>query len=1058
MAVCGGCGSFWPDTARFCSACGSPLAAGPSFDGRARKTVTLVFADVVGWTELGERLDPETVRQIMARYFQTLWRVLQRHGGTVEKFVGDAVMAVFGIPMVREDDALRATRAAVEMAGALRRLNDELERRWGVSVEVRIGVNTGEVVADDPSDGQVFATGDPVNVAARLQQAAQPGQVLIGESTRRLLGNRVVVAEVAPLVVKGKSSLVRAARVLSVTPQTPTLSPPAGYRFVGRERELQLLCETFERCVQGPVCRSVTILGEAGIGKSRLVREALQEIGASARIVIGRCPPYGEGITYLPLLDIVRQLAPAGQADLASLVEGEQEGDLVADRIAGAVGLSTTSAPTEETNWAVRRLFEALARRHPLVVVLDDVHWAEPTFLDLVEHIVASARAVPLLVLCLTRPELLDARPTWQASSDNATVVRLGRLADHEARALLTGVLGGAVVAEATGSRVLEAAEGNPLFLEQLLAMHAEHGEDFGVPPTVQAVLAARIDRLPPVERTVLQRAAVQGRVFSRQALAELVGEEDLARLEEALVALERRDLIRPDPHALGAIDGVRFAHGLVRDAAYQFLPKATRSQLHERLAGWLDQTVEQRPVELEEVVGYHLEQAYRYRTELGPVGARERALGAQAARRLDSSGRRALGRSDLPAAIKLLERAAALLSQDDRGRVEVLACLGAALTEAGKLSEADRVLQEAVDCARLHGEDRLEGHAVVEQLFLRIQVDTEKAIAQAREVGERVRGVFEEHEDHHGLSKLWRLRALVHWLEGRCRAADDAWGQAAEHARKAGDDRERAEILSWVASSAFIGPTPVWEAIRRCEAIRDQVEDHRRAAAATLYPLAGLYAMIGRFDAARELLDFACQVLEDLGFVTLSSSFTQYEGFVESLAGDLARAEQRLALGLGRLEEMGEKAFVSSSAALLAEVLHQQGRQEDAARFVDRSVETAAPDDLAAQISWRTVRAKILAAAGRLEDAEAHARRAVSLAAETDRSNDHAAACVALGGVLRDRGRPQEAETAIREALALYQEKENIVAAEGIHALLGKLLPHEPLFLSGGAHEPQLQ
>ena len=1043
MAVCGGCGRFWPDTARFCSACGSPLAAGPSFDGRARKTVTVVFADVVGWTELGERLDPPTVRQIMARYFQSLRRVLERHGGTVEKFIGDAVMAVFGIPVVHEDDALRATRAAVEMAEALRMLNDELEQRWGISLEVSIGVNTGEVVADDPSDGQVFATGDPVNVAARLQQAAQPGEILIGESTRRLLGDRTVVAEVAPLAVKGKSGLVRAARVLGVAAQTPPLSPPAGSRFVGREPELRLLRETFQRCVQEPACRSVTILGEAGIGKSRLVREALQEIHASARILIGRCPPYGEGITYLPLLDIVRQLAPAGQADLASLVQGEQEGDLVADRIASAVGLSATSAPAEETNWAVRRLFEALARRRPLVVVLDDIHWAEPTFLDLVEH-VAAARAVPLFVVCLARPELLDARPTWQASSANATILRLEPLTDHEARELLAGVRGDAMVAEATGSRVLEAAEGNPLFLEQLLAMHAEHGEELGVPPTVQAVLAARIDRLPPLERTVVQRAAVQGRVFSRRALAELVGEQDLPRLDQTLVALERRELIRPDRHAFGAEadDGVRFAHGLVRDAAYQFLPKATRSRLHERLAGWLEQTADQRLAELEEVVGYHLEQAYRYRTELGPVGAPERALGAEAARRLDSSGRRALGRSDLPAAINLLERAAALLSHEDRGRAELLACLGAALAEAGRLSEADRVLQEAVDCARLHGDDRLEGHAVVEQLLLRIQVDTEKAIAEAREISERVRGIFEDHDDDRGLCKLWRLRALLHWLEGHCRAAEAAWEQAAEYARKAGDDRERAEILSWIASSAFVGPTPAGEGIRRCEEIRNQVHDHRRAAAATLYPLAGLYSMIGRFDTARELLDIAYRTLEDLGFVTLSSSFTQYEGFVELLANDLARAEQGLALGLKRLEDMGEKAFVSSSAALLAEVLHQQGRHEEAARLVDRSEETAAPDDLAAQIAWRTVRAEILTAAGRLEDAEAYARRAVSLAGETDWSNDYAAACVVLGEVLRRRARPKEAETAIREALGLYQGKENVVAASKVHALLAELVP----------------
>jgi predicted ATPase/class 3 adenylate cyclase len=1042
MAVCGACGKFGPDDARFCSACGSPLTAAPLFARSARKTVTVVFADIAGSTELGDRLDPETVQQAMSRYFRTTRRVLERHGGTVEKFIGDAVMAVFGIPVVHEDDALRAGRAAVEMADSLRLLNDELERRWDVSLEVRIGVNTGEVVAGDPSGGQAFATGEAINLAARLQQAAAPGEILVGETTRRLLGDRVAVAEVAPLLVKGKRGPVSAARLLAVTADTPSPSAITGSPFVGREDELHLLREAFERCVADRACRMVTILGAPGIGKSRLVREALDEIRTAAGIVVGRCPPYGEGITYLPLLDIVRQLAPAGASDLTALVAGEEEHDLIADSVAGAVGLSATSAPTAETNWAVRKLFERLARHRPLVVVLDDLHWAEPTFLDLVEHVSGSTRDVPLLVICLARPDLLDARPAWQAPSDNATTVRLEPLAEAEAAALLERALRARVVDEQMGRRALEAAEGNPLFLEQLLAIQAEHGEELGVPSTVQAVLAARIDRLPTPERTVAQRASVQGRAFSRQALAELVGERNLATLDATLGALQRRELIQRDPRAFAEDDGLRFSHGLIRDAAYRFLPKETRSELHERLARWLDRAAEQPLAEQEEVVGYHLEQAYHYRAELGRVGTRERALGAEAARRLDSSGRRAFARSDLPAAVKLLERAEVLLSRDDRARAELLPSLGAALTEAGRLSEADQVLVAAIDCARVNDDERLEAHAVVEQLFLRIQVDTEKAMTEARDLGERLRTSFEANEDARGLCKVWRLRALVHWLEGKCLAADAAWEQAAEYARETGDDRERAEILSWIASSAFIGPIPVREGIRRCESILEQVGDDRRSAAATRYPLAGLYAMIGRFDTARELLDTACRTLEDLGFVTLSSSLTQYDGFVEILAGNLSGARERLESGLGRLEEMGEKAFVSSLTAHLAEVFYRQGRHDEARRFVNQSEETAAPDDLAAQIMWRTVRAEILAATGRLDEAEAHARRAVSLAETTDWSNDHAAACVALGQVLHRRGRPSEAEAAVGKALALYKAKENAVAAEAAHKLLAELVP----------------
>jgi predicted ATPase/class 3 adenylate cyclase len=1041
MAVCGGCGRFGPDDARFCSACGSPLAAAPLFDRSARKTITVVFADIAGSTELGDRLDPETVQQVMSRYFRTTRRVLERHGGTVEKFIGDAVMAVFGIPVVHEDDALRAARAAVEMAESLRLLNEELERRWDVSLEVRIGVNTGEVVAGDPSGGQAFATGEAINLAARLQQAAAPGEILIGETTRRLLGDRVAVAEVAPFPVKGKRGPVSAVRVLGVTSEGPP-STIMGSPFVGREEELRLLRDNFERCVAERTCRLVTVLGVAGIGKSRLVREALDEIKTSAGIVVGRCLPYGEGITYLPLLDIVRQLAPAGQAALTALVEGEDEADLIADRVAGAVGLSTTSAPTAETNWAVRKLFEALARHRPLVVVLDDLHWAEPTFLDLVDHVVGSTRDVPLLVVCLTRPELLDARPAWQSPSDNATMVRLEPLAESEAAALLERALRARVVDEQTGQRALEAAEGNPLFLEQLLAIQAEHGEQLDVPPTVQAVLAARIDRLPPVERSVVQRASVQGRAFSRRALAQLVGDRHLATLDATLGALQRRELIQRDPRAFREDDGLRFAHGLIRDAAYRFLPKEMRSELHERLAIWLDRAAEQPLGEQEEVVGYHLEQAYHYRAELGRVGARERALGAEAARRLDSSGRRAFARSDLPAAVKLLERAEALLSRDDRARAELLPSLGAALTEAGRLSEADQVLEAAVDCARTNDDQRLEAHAVVERLFLRIQVDTEKAMTETRELGERLQVTFEANDDARGLCKVWRLRALAHWLEGRCLAADAAWERAAGHAREAGDDRERTEILSWVASSAFIGPIPVGEGIGRCESILEQVRDDRRSAAATLYPLAGLYAMIGRFSDARKRLESAYQTLEDLGYVTLNSSFMEWVGFVELLAGDLARAEERLKFGLSRLEEMGEKAFVSSLAALLAEVLYRKGHYDEAARFVDRSQETAAPDDLAAHIVWRTVRAKILALTGGLEEAEALAHHAVSLAEKTDWSTHHAAACLALGEVLREQGRVREAEAAIGRALAIHERKGNIVSAERMRALLaGRVL-----------------
>ena len=1042
MTKCVTCGNDAVENARFCPSCGTPLVSQDKAADTVRKTVTVVFADVAGSTALAESLDPESVRQVMGRYFETMRRLLERHAGTVEKFIGDAVMAVFGIPVVHEDDALRAVKAAVEMRGALAALNAELESRWGVTIAVRIGVNSGEVVAGDPSRGQAFATGDAVNLAARLEEAAAPGEILIGETTRRLVGPGVAVSEVEPLSLKGKSADVRAFRVLTVGPD-PTAAPPAvRVPFVGRDAELRLLSETFERCIDERRCRLVTVLGAPGIGKSRLVAEALHRFGARTKFVVGRCPPYGEGITYLPLLDIVRQLAPSGVAELASLVASDEDARLIADRVAGAVGLAPTRGASEETQWAVGRMFEALARRGPLVVVLDDIQWAEPTFLDLVEHVLGLVRGVPLLIICLARPELVDARPSWGLGRQSGvTTVELDPLSEDESRELLERALTGSGVRGEARKRALDAAEGNPLFLEHMLALADDDAADVGVPPTIQALLSARIDRLPPTERGVIQRAAVQGRVFSRRALAELLSNEERVTLDEVLPALERRQLVRPDHGALGGDDGFRFAHALIRDAAYGFLPKEARSQLHERLARWLEQAGNGPTAALEEVVGYHLEQAYRNRADLGPVGARERALAVEAAKRLEASGQRALDRSDAPAAINLLERAAALGSNDDPARAELLPCLAAALIEAGRLSRAKDVVEDAVGTARTLRDERLEAHARLEEVSLQVQVDSEAAMRQIRRDGERSRRIFEAHGDDLGLCKLWRLRGMLHWLEGCCAPADAAWGQAAEYARLAADRRKRADIACWLVSSAFLGPVAVRFAIRRCEAIRKDIRDDRYAYGSTLRPLAALHAMAGRFAVARRLLDDSNALLEELG-VTIALAASHEEAFVLMVSGEVAAAERCLRLGYERLEEMGEKAVLSSTAADLADAIYTQGRFDEANYFTEASEAAAAPNDVAAQMGWRRVRAKIVAKDGHTEEAERLASEAVALAGQTDWLSMHGDALADLGEVLQEAGRRAEAREATRQALALYEQKGNSVAADRTRARFVELTP----------------
>ena len=388
----------------------------------ARKVVTVVFADVAGSTALGEAVDPEATRRVMERFFAEARRSLERHGGTVEKFIGDAVMAVFGIPLLHDDDALRAVRAAAELRERLPVLNEELERDWGVRIAVRIGINTGEVVAGDEATGEPFATGDAVNVAARLQQAAGPGEILVGDSTRRLFEDAIRVEAVEPLPLKGKAEPVPAWRLLEILPDVPAFARRIRAPFIGREAELAELEEAFASAVEERSCRLVTVLGPPGIGKSRLARELVTTVGEQARVVVGRCVPYGEGITYWPLAEIVHQVASHDPAAIAELVAGDENAELIADRIAGAVGLAEAEGRSEEIAWAVRKLFEALSRERPVVVVLDDVHWAEPTFLDLIEYL-AGFTAGPVLLLALARPDLLDERASWTVPRPNARII-----------------------------------------------------------------------------------------------------------------------------------------------------------------------------------------------------------------------------------------------------------------------------------------------------------------------------------------------------------------------------------------------------------------------------------------------------------------------------------------------------------------------------------------------------------------------------------------------------------------------------------------------------------
>ena len=986
---------------------------------RARRPATVVFADLVGSTGLGEQLDPETVHAVLDRYSRISTAVLERHGGTVEKFIGDAVFGIFGLTALHEDDALRAVRAAVELRDAAAELGEELKRTHGIDFAVKLGVNSGDVFVGSGSNRGVFATGDPVNVAARLEQVADAHEILLGERTYRLVEGHVRAEPLESLELKGRSEKVRAWRLLELEPEQEPVGPAAP--FVGRQRELDELRAALGATREDRVCRLCTIVGPAGIGKTRLARELLAEVGDSATVAVGRCLSYGEAITYHALIEIVKKLAgEEPDRRIPELIDDRAEAELVARRLRATIGLTDESAPPEETFWAVRRLFEAVARDQPLVAVVEDVHWAEPMLVDLLEYLVSFCAAAPIFILCLARPELLESRSSWAAPHPNRSLVVLEELSEPAARKLVDSLASTGIL-HVDAERIVQRAEGNPLFLEQLVATQAERGEG-ELPPSVQAVLAARIASLEAGERTVLERAAVEGRNFKWSSVATLLPESDRAELGQHLMALMRRQLIQPDPSAFAGEDTFHFSHVLIQEAAYNGLPKELCAELHERLADRLASTHDGE----DEVVGYHLEQAYRCRHRLGLVGDHERALAQEAKARLETAARKALLRGDSAAAAGLLERAASLLSPEDPSRLELLPALGAALFEAGHLADANRVLAEAIE---LSTDELLEARAMVEQQFVLLQTDT-GAIDDASQVADGALEVFEEHGHDFGQIRAWSLKAFSAWIDGQAATADEAWRRAAEHARRAGETRELFEILDWRASAAVVGPTPVDEAIERCLEIREQVGSSPVAVAETLHPLAALRAMRGEFEAARTLIREGNAIVEELGRI-YSEGISHHEAFVEMLAGRPEVAEERLRRAYERLQEMGEKTLLASTAAYLAQAIYAQDRPDEAWDFCQVSREVAAAGDISAQVVGRGAHAKLLAREGRGDEAERLAREAVDLAARTDLLTHHGEAFLDLAEVLELDGQPAKAETAFRAGLELFERKGDLVSAE---------------------------
>jgi tetratricopeptide (TPR) repeat protein len=776
-------------------------------------------------------------------------------------------------------------------------------------------------------------------------------------------------------------------------------------------------------------------------------------------VATGRCLSYGEGITFWPLVEVLRDLAGISERDpadevrarIARLVPSGDDVELVRDRLSAVLGLGVTPG-IQETFWAVRRLFERLGDK-PLVVVFDDLHWAEPTFLDLLEYLALWIHDAPVLLVCLARPEFLEQRPAWMTANPSSRLVSLEALNDDESNGLITNLLGGAEVHPSARARIAELAEGNPLFVEETLRMLVDDGllepsdgtwrltadlSDISIPTTIQTLLSARLERLPPTERAVLERASVVGRVFWWSALSALCTGDVCGELPQGLQSLVRKELIRPDRSEARRDDAFRFTHILVRDAAYRGLPKATRADLHERLVDWFETKEERSTGEYETILGYHLEEAHSALLELTPASDRTNKLGKRGGTLLATAGRQAFAHGDMPAAVNLLTRAVALLPAAARDRLECLPSLAFALLETGDLARLESIAAEMTEAAGASGDPGLEAHAVLLRLWIRLYTNPEGWADAALKEATRTITVFERLGDEQGLARSWSLLGLVHLYTTQFRRAEEAWERASLHAHRADNHREELESLSWVPICVWAGPTPGDDALRRCETVIEGARGDKKAVSTALFVQAELEAGLGRFDAAQELLLRARALLEELALtVWIAGPLTQFAGWIALWRGDPAAAERQLRWGHDTLSEIGEMAWLPTVDGILAEALHGQGRDDEAEALALGIQESAGSEDVYSQVLWRGVRAKVLAGRGSVEEAERLARESVSLVESTDFLHGTWYAHMTLAVVLQHGGRPDEAKHAVADAVQAAEAKGHVVRARLARELL---------------------
>jgi class 3 adenylate cyclase len=1007
---CSSCGQDNPDGFVLCGMCGAPLAPAGTAAREVRKTVTVVFCDVVDSTGAGDRADPEVVREMMARYFDRVRVVLERHGGTVEKFIGDAAMAVFGVPVVHEDDALRAVRAAGEIRSVLEEL----------AIPARIGVNTGEVVAH-PGDSLV--TGDAVNVASRLEKHAAPGDVLMGDSTYQLVKGAVVAEATEPLLVKGKPAPVRAWRLTTVTDAASGVVRRLDTPMIGREGEISLLRDALRRAGRERRCHLFTVLGAPGVGKSRLVAELASEAAGAATVLVGHCLPYGDGITYWPVAEILRAAAGMDDADdrsraralLEALVAGEPDAAILVDRLASAIGLGGAPAAAEEITWAIRRAFERLGRDRPAIVVFEDINWGEPALLDLIDHLSAWCRSSAILLVCTARPELLDRRPAWAGGKTDATTILVEPLRDEECDRLISVLAPGGPMSGSQRARVIEAAEGNPLFVEQMLAMVG--GDEAGVvavPPTINALLAARLEQLTAAERRAVECASVEGRIFHRSAVDALLP-DDAPVSAELLAGLTRREFIAPSVAQFHGEEAFRFQHVLIQDAAYGSIPKRVRADHHERFAAWLEAAAGDRREEYEEILAHHLGEAVRYRRELARSDPRADAIAERAAECYRRAGDRAAVRSDYAAGATMLARVAALLPDSDR-RVALALVDRAYWLRWAQPDQAVAAAVAAVSAARASG---AEAERLVDLCarFVLLSLDRDVDVA-ALCVDARVQAEHVDASDPPAAARLWWIVAnLAETHLHRSSIAVTAAARSRELAGIAHAEWLFTDVTSLLIQSTTHAPGDIGELLQTGARLAAGAGGLRRAMYLDSRSL--LLAQRGELAEALAAIDEAAAIWAELGL----SSWLEYgpawlRGSVLLASGRPDEAVPLLRSALGRATESGAETSLATIQGLLARALALTG---DAAAALAESdgagARTHAGDVLAAML-WRGARIRALAALGQTAAAGDLARELLALAARVEVPERRFDALTDAAEGARAAGNVDEARTLLGEAL----------------------------------------